>query len=311
VDASLTIQLDQGGRLMHVIVTIMLAATFLGALAVCMTCLLGWANQVFRVQPDPRVEAILEALPGANCGGCGFPGCAEYAEAVASLGAATNLCGPGGLSCARQLAKIMGIEFSEAHPRRAVVHCAAHEDQRLQRMEYRGEKTCAAANLVPYVQGCTYGCLGLGDCLRACKYDAIHVIRGLATVDYDKCVGCAACVRACPRQIISVIPFISDRMLVVACSNQDFGRDVKAVCAVGCLGCKVCTRDNDLIEMDGNLPIIAYDKYDSQAEYESVEHTCKRDSLVFVGKPNETRPVTVARAEPAVACPSESMALSK
>jgi RnfABCDGE-type electron transport complex B subunit len=295
---------------MLVAVTIILATIVMGCLAVAMASLLGWVNQAFDVQIDQRLEAILESLPGANCGGCGFAGCAEYAEAVAKREVATNLCVLGGPLCAQKLAEIMGVEASAASPCRAVVHCAANEDQRLQRIEYHGEKTCAAANLVPYVQGCPYGCLGLGDCVRACQYDAIHVIRSLATVDYEKCVGCAACVRACPRNIITMVPFKSDRTLVVACSSQDFGSDVKAVCEVGCLGCKACTRNNDLIDMDGNLPRIDYDMYDSRAEYEDIMHTCARESLIFVGKPGANESATVAGAEPVAAYSCEPVALS-
>ena len=279
-----------------VTVTTILAAVVLGILAVGMCYVLGWANRVFHVDVDAKVEAILEALPGANCGACGFLGCAEYAEAVARGEAEINLCIPGGVRCAQNLAEIMGVEVSEACPYRPVVHCAAREDQRLRRREYHGEPTCAAANLVAYVQACTYGCLGLGDCVRACKYDAIHVIRGLATVDYDRCIGCGACVRACPRNIITMVPFKADRMLVVACSNQDSGPDVKAVCKVGCLGCKVCARKNDLIQMDGNLPIIDYDNYDPQVNLELVIGECPRESLLFVGKPSE-RQLTAVTSE--------------
>jgi Na+-translocating ferredoxin:NAD+ oxidoreductase subunit B len=112
--------------------------------------------------------------------------------------------------------------------------------------------------------------VGLGDCLQACKHDAIHIIRGLATVDDDKCIGGNACMRACPRNIIAMAPFKSDRMLVVACSNQDSGPDVKARCKAGCLGCKLCTRNNNVIEMDGNLPRINYDKYDPQVNFEPI-----------------------------------------
>jgi len=277
-------------------VTTILAAVVLGVLAVGMCYVLGWANRVFRLDVDAKVEAILEALPGANCGACGFLGCAEYAEAVARDEAEVNLCIPGGVRCAQSLAEIMGVEVCETYPYRAVVHCAAREDQRAQRIEYHGEPTCAAANLVAYVQGCTYGCLGLGDCVRACKYGAIHVIRGLATVDYDKCVGCGACVRACPRNIITMVPFKADRMLVVACSNQDSGPDVKAVCKVGCLGCKACTRNSNLIQMGGNLPRIDYDNYDPQVNLELVIGECPRESLLFVGEPSE-RQLTAVTSE--------------
>ena len=227
----------------------------------------------------------MEVLPGANCGGCGFVGCTEYAEAVAQSGADVALCAPGGAGCAQRLAEIMGVAVSQTFPYRAVVHCAAREDQRLQRIPYFGEPTCAAANLVAGIQGCTFGCLGLGDCTRACQYDAIHVIDGLSTVDYEKCIGCKACARTCPRHIITMVPFKSDRMLVVACSNQDAGPDVKAVCQVGCIGCAACSRNAELMEMKGKLPMIDYDRYDESADFSLAREKCPRESMIYVGKP--------------------------
>jgi len=230
---------DLAGQAMLTIFTMILAAVVLGVLAVAVGYVLGWADQVFQVEVAPKVDAILEALPGANCGGCGCVGCVDYAEAISKGKAEVNLCGPGGTASAQRIAEIMGVETPDAFPYRAVVHCGASGGRRLQRVPYLGEPTCAGANLVAGAQGCVYGCLGLGDCVRACRYDAIHIVNELAVVDYDKCTGCTACARACPRNIITMVPFKSDRMLVVACSNQDSGPDVKAVCKVGCIGLRL------------------------------------------------------------------------
>ncbi len=270
-------------------VTILLAAALLLLLALAMAYILGWANRTFHVEVDPKVTAIERALPGANCGGCGYVGCSEYAQAVASGESELTLCGPGGVSCVESLAEIMGVDVSEALPYRAVVHCAATGRQRLPAVKpvYRGEPTCTAANLVAGYQGCTYGCLGLGDCVRACEYDAIHVIDELAVVDYDHCIGCKACAAVCPRNIISMIPFKADRMLVVACSNHDMGLDVKAVCEIGCIGCSACARKSDEISMEAALPTIDYDAYQEQTDFTAPLEKCPRESLLYVGQPSE------------------------
>jgi len=282
---------------MLITVTIILAAVVLALLAVAMGYVLGWANRAFHVEVDPKVDALIDALPGANCGGCGFVGCSEYAEAVAKSETDVDLCAPGGASCAEQLAQIMGVEVTETFPYRAVVNCAAHAQQRLERMDYVGEMTCVGANLVGGVQGCTYGCLGYGDCHRACKYDAIHVVDGLSTVDYEKCIGCKACANVCPRNIITMVPFKSEQMLVVACSNLDAGGDVKRVCEVGCIGCTACTRKAELMTMKDNLPTIDYDRYDDQADFIEARKKCKRASMIYVGKPSAKDLAAVADEE--------------
>ena len=274
---------------MFTTILLILAGGVLGALAILTGHVLGWADRKFAVQVDPKVEAMLAALPGANCGGCGFTGCAGYAEAIAEGISDVTRCGPGGSSCAQKLAQIMGLELKESFPYRAVVHCSAHTYQRLQRAQYEGEPTCVSANLVGGVQGCTYGCLGLGDCFRACQYDAIQIVDGLSTIDYDKCVGCGACSRTCPRNIITLVPFKAERMMVVACSNQDTAADVRAVCEVGCIGCQACVRvAPELIAMDGALPSINYNLYNpEEAEsLKSVLEKCPRKRYVFVGKPS-------------------------
>jgi RnfABCDGE-type electron transport complex B subunit len=278
-------------------VTVLLAACVLGLLAIAVAWILGWANQAFHVKVDARVAAVNDALPGANCGGCGYVGCGEYAEAVVAGTADLNLCAPGGSGCTEKLSQIMGVTVEHALPYRAVIHCAATRDQRLQQTPYEGEMTCAAANLVADVQGCIYGCLGLGDCSRACPYDAIHVENGLAKVDYEKCIGCKKCSAVCPRNIISMVPFKAERMLVVACSNKDFGPEVKAVCEVGCIGCKACSKHAIAMEMEGFLPIIDYDAYGAETDFAMAMEKCPRESMIFVGKPTAEDLAAVADEE--------------
>lgn len=271
-------------------VTIGLSATTMLTLAVVLSYILGWASKKFQVDVDERVLTIIEALPGANCGGCGYVGCGEYAEAVALESEIVTKCTVGGQSCARQVAAIMGVEIGETLPYRPIVHCGAHYADRLGRTEYRGEMQCAAANLVTDVQGCTYGCLGFGDCARVCNFDALHVIDGLATVDYEKCTGCGACAKVCPRNIITLTAFKSDQMLAVTCSNKDKGKDVIAVCNVGCIGCGACARTSSLFTLKDNLSTINYDAYEPACSLEVLEacEKCKRQRLVFVGKPTAT-----------------------
>ncbi|MBM4157019.1 MAG: RnfABCDGE type electron transport complex subunit B [Lentisphaerae bacterium] len=249
---------------------------------------LGWANKAFHVEVDPRVDAVNGALPGANCGGCGYVGCASYAEAVVLKDEAADKCPVGGPSCAAKIASILGVEVKQSWPKRPVVHCRASLEQRLQRTAYTGERSCSAANILSGVQGCTYGCLGLGDCVRACTFDAIHVTNGLATVDYEKCSGCSACSRVCPRNIITMVPFKQERMLVVGCSNKDFGKEVKDVCTIGCIGCKACSKRSPVFSFGAdNLPVINYDEYDP-SKMEATElaiEKCPMKGLVYVGKP--------------------------
>jgi RnfABCDGE-type electron transport complex B subunit len=271
------------------VVTIGLAAATLLAMALILTYILGWANVAFHVEVDPRIEAINDVLPGANCGGCGYVGCGEYAEAIVNEDAPVDKCAPGGENCAAAIAQIMGVEIGESLPYRPIVHCGALTKDKHGISEYVGEQRCATANMVADVQGCTYGCLGFGDCVEACNYDAIHVINGLATVDYTACIGCGACAKVCPRNIITMTPFKADRIFAVLCSNKDAGKDVKRVCDVGCLGCKACQRASGLFAVENNLSGINYDEYDPNdldSIYEAIKK-CPQKGIVLVGKPSD------------------------
>ena len=285
---------------MTTLLIVLLAAATMVLLAAFMGYVLGWANKAFHVEIDPRIEHVNEALPGANCGACGYVGCGEYAEAVVEDDEAVTLCPVGGESVAAAIAHILGVDVQQSWPYRPVVHCGATTKQRLQRGHYDGEAQCATANLVSGVQGCIYGCMGFGDCELSCPFDAIEIVDGLAVVDYDACTGCGNCAKVCPRNIISMVPFKDREMIVVKCANKDFGKHVKAVCKVGCLGCKACARVTDLISVEDNIPSIDYDKYDP-AEMENVEVAltkCPMKRLVKVGDPS-TRDVEAVSDEEA------------
>ena len=257
------------------------------------TIMLGIAKVKLHVDEDPRIEQIAEVLPAANCGGCGYAGCQAYAEAVVKGEAEANQCSPGGPDVAEAVAKIMGLELTAAAPERAVVHCSAKTEQRLDRATYVGPQTCAGANLIAGVQGCTYGCLGLDDCERSCQFDAIHMVDGLAVVDYAKCVGCGACVKACPRGIIDLMPLCEDPMLVVGCCNKDKGAVTRKVCKdVGCIGCGLCAKASDVFSVDGNLATIDYDKYTTWSDLQPACEKCPRQLLVHVGTQPVAQPVS-------------------
>ncbi len=268
------------------LVYIALASLTLLMMALVLTYILGWANVAFHIDVDPRIDAINNVLADANCGGCRYIGCREYAEAVVNDGAQVDLCVPGGASCATVIAEIMGIEIIISDSKKAIVHCGAKYEDRLYKNDYLGEKTCAAANYVAGVQACTYGCLGFGDCVDVCPYDAIRIENGLAVVDYEKCIGCGLCASACPRNIISIFPFKYDQLPVVACSNKEAGKDVKRVCNTGCIACRACLRECDLFVIENNMVSIDYNKYDPGIikELNTAMEKCPTKAIKYIGK---------------------------
>jgi len=269
------------------VISILVAVGVMLILAVVMGWILGWANVAFRVETDPKVTELLEVLPGANCGACGYAGCSEYAAKLASGAAKPGACTQCNKESNQEIARILGCAVGETFPYKAVVHCSANRFTRNGVQNYTGEPTCAAANLISGIQDCTYGCLGFGDCSRACTHDAILVVDGLAHVKYHNCVGCRACEAVCPRHIISIIPFKKSQILAVACSNREKGQDVKAVCKVGCLGCGACQRKaGEMFQMGVNLPAIDYDHY-HESDEQGVIEKCPAKMLIYVGEPTE------------------------
>ena len=221
---------------------ILYAVASLTAMGLLFGVILGVAAKVFAVKTDPRIEQITHVLPGANCGGCGFAGCANFADAVVKAGAPTNGCMVGGAKVVARIATIMGQEPLEVVPQVAVVKCSSSCDNVKQKYHYEGYDTCKAIDsLSGGSKQCPYACCGLGDCVRACLFDAIHVVDGVAVVDRSKCTGCGACTRACPKNIIVLREASCDHE--VLCSSLKRGIEVRDVCKVGCVACGICVRN--------------------------------------------------------------------
>ncbi|WP_078015747.1 RnfABCDGE type electron transport complex subunit B [Pyramidobacter sp. C12-8] len=230
----------------------------MGGLGVVFGCLLAFASKKFAVAVDPRQIKIRAALPGANCGGCGYPGCDGYAEGCVLGACALNKCVVGGAPVAEKIAEIMGVSADGAEPEVAFVRCQGSFDKTHKDCVYLGIGDCQSASVVPGrgPASCAFACLGFGTCVKACKFDAIHVINGVAKVDRDKCVGCKACVEACPRGIIAMVP--KKKTVHVACSNPMPGAFVRKVCTIGCIGCQMCVKvcPKQTISMKGALAVI-------------------------------------------------------
>ncbi len=239
--------------------TIHTTLTVLAVIGGIFGIVLAIVSRVFGTEAAPRVEEIEEALPGANCGGCGFAGCAAYAEAIARGEAPPDACAPGGPDTATAIAGIMGVVVEEGVKSVAVIKCNGKNAKN--RFDYVGEPDCRAANLIQggFTQ-CTFGCLGLGTCVSVCPFDALEMKDGFPHVIEEKCVACGKCVEACPRNLIELIPLFSS--VHVLCSSLDKGRDVKAACDVGCIGCKKCEKacPVDAIHVNDFLSRIDYEK---------------------------------------------------
>lgn len=233
----------------------------MGGLALVFSVMLAIASKKLAVKEDPVVEKILGCLPQTNCGACGFIGCHALAEKLALKEVPVTSCLAGGQDVADCLAGLLGVPTVKATRVVAVVLCRGGEAETVKNALYRGDRTCTAANLTGGEKECAYACLGYGDCVEACQFDAMAMdSNGLPVVFYDKCIGCGACARACPRDIIEMHP--EERKLFVFCRNKDRGAEAKRVCKVACIACTLCVKDCEVpggIEMKENLAVINYD----------------------------------------------------
>lgn len=222
---------------------ILWAVLVLGIMGAAFAALLGFASQVFYVETDPREAAIMECLAGANCGGCGYPGCSGYAAAVVKGEAPVNKCVASGPEAAEKIGKIMGVDGGGGEKMIAFVPCAGSMENAELKFEYTGPKTCQAA--MNYggrgTKVCSFSCIGYGDCVQACKFGAMRVENGVAKVDREKCVGCMACAEACPKDIIVKVPYSMAEL--VTCRSNEKGPMVTKACKVGCIGCMKCAKE--------------------------------------------------------------------
>ena len=277
---------------------ILIAVISLGAIALVLAAILYVASKKFAVYEDPRIAQVGEVLPQANCGGCGYPGCSGFADACVKAGSLDGkFCPVGGQPVMAQIADILGLAAGEAEPMVAVVRCNGTCMNRPRINQYDGAKSCAiAASLYGGETGCSYGCLGCGDCVAACQFDAIHMNpeTGLPEVDEAKCTACGACVKACPKAIIEIRPQgKKSRRVYISCVNKDKGAVARKACTVGCIGCGKCVKTCpfEAITLENNLAYI--DPHKCKSCRKCVE-VCPQNTIIELNfpprKPKEEAP---------------------
>ncbi len=223
--------------------------------------LLVLGDKLFRVETDETVALLTEALPGANCGACGYSGCEGYANTIAKGEAPTNKCKPGGAESAAKLAAIMGTDALDTVKEVAFVRCNGCKDATDDRYIFTGTQSCAAAErFYNGNKACRSGCDGFGDCAAVCEYNAISIINGVAVVEPDKCKGCGKCAAVCPNKLIVIRP--ADNTVDVRCSSVDAPKVTKQICKNGCIGCRICEKKcpESAISVNNNHATIDYSK---------------------------------------------------
>lgn len=245
---------------------ILLSVLALSGLGTASAVILYLVAQKFKVYEDPRIDQVSELLPGANCGGCGYPGCRAFAENCVKAGTPEAFfCPVGGNSVMEMIAKLLGGEVSVKEPMIAVIRCSGSKEKAPRKAKLEGVTTCYFANsLFAGESGCQYGCLGLGECVAACKFDAIYMdeITGLPVVK-DNCIACGACVTSCPRNIIELRnKGKGGKRIFVSCINKEKGALSVKNCSVSCIGCGKCVKvcPHEAITLENNLAYIDYIK---------------------------------------------------
>ncbi len=267
--------------------TVLYAFLVVGLLGGLLGVGLAFASRALAVQKDKRVEEVEDALPGLNCGACGYAGCAAYAEAVAEGEAPLTLCSPGGPTAAEELGRIMGVEVEvSARKMVAQVHCRGGHDVSEYTFDYHGLQDCTALHLMfGGDKVCKNSCLGLGTCIRVCPVDAIgYDDEGKVWVDRDICISCGKCIEVCPTGVMKWIPYDAD--YIVACNNTDPAKVVRKHCKVGCIACGICVKRSPEggFVIENNLSSI---DYSSDGDRSAAAEKCPPKCIIAVTPPSE------------------------
>ena len=261
------------------------AVTVMIGLAAFFAAILALANQRFKTEEDPKVEELARELPGLNCGACGFPSCREFAKALVGGDeeAAHSTCRAASPRALDIILKIAPTA-DKASGKTAVVFCGARDKDKTKKAVYKGIATCRSANIVSDGgMSCRYGCLGFGDCERACPFGAVRMVRGLPEIDRDKCTGCGKCVSACPRGIIELMPRDTGDLAIPACRSEDKGVFVRKICPVGCIACRLCERlSGGVFFVENNLAKLDMSRLEEKINWDEIINKCPTRTIVRV-----------------------------
>jgi len=268
--------------------SILYAVLSMGGLGLLFSVLIALANKKLAVEEDPRITEIAELLPNANCGSCGYAGCANFAENLVGGKSQINNCSVCGNDAKEAIARILGVDVQTGERRVAVVFCQGGKSNATKKGDYRGIKTCLATTFVSGGErACNYGCIGYGDCVTACPFDAIHINdEGLATVDRKKCTGCGTCVSACPRGVIEMHPI--SHHVFVQCKNIDSPKTARSVCKHACIGCMICERAVQGVgfKVTNNLAKVDHEQYTKELVLPTDK--CPTKAIVILGQADES-----------------------
>lgn len=266
---------------------ILIAMASMGGLGMLFSIGLSIADKKLYVEEDPRIEQVMEELPGANCGGCGLPGCAKFAEEVIKGTVEIGGCPVNSEEGTAAIAEIMGVEVTTSERMIARLFCQGGEYETAKKGVYSGVKTCIGATFAGGGEKlCSYGCIGYGDCVVSCTFDAMYMNdNGLPVIIDDNCTGCGNCVIACPLDLIELHP--ESHKLFVLCKNEDPPKEARKTCLRACVGCGICVRlaGEGNMEMKNGLAIVNYDGYGKDTTLPTEK--CPTDCLVIMGDHQE------------------------